>query len=225
VAQMKQTPMHDRFNPDLLAIIPRNASRIVEVGCSSGALAKAYRQQSPGCEYIGIEVDPDYAHVARSSCTRVIVDNIEKMDDEVFRTLFPSDCWVFADVLEHLYDPWAVLRRLRQSLATGASVVACIPNAQHWSFQARLNSGMLQYEDEGLLDRTHIRWFTKTTIGELFQSSGFRIIEGMERVFDEPFRDSALVGIKALAEAIGADVQQAVHNAKPLQWVVRATPA
>jgi SAM-dependent methyltransferase len=222
---MKQTPIHDRFNPDVLAIMPKNASRVVEVGCSSGALAKAYLERTPGCEYIGIELDPDYAHVARSSCTKVLVGDIEKMEDEVFKTLFPADCWVFADVLEHLYDPWAVLRRLRTCLAAGASVVACIPNAQHWSFQARLNSGMFTYEDDGLFDRTHIRWFTKTTIGDLFKSSGFRIIEGMERVFDEPFREEVLVGIKALAEATGADVQQAVHNAKPLQWVVRATPA
>ncbi len=222
---MKQTPINDRFNPDVLAVMPVNASRVVEVGCSGGALAKAYLNQTPGCEYIGIELDPDYANVARSACTRVIVDDIEKMEDCVFSTLFPANCWVFADVLEHLYDPWSVLRRLRASMTAGESVVACIPNAQHWSFQARLNCGLLKYEDDGLFDRTHIRWFTKTTIGELFQSSGFRIVDGRERVFEEPFRDGVLVGIKALAEATGADVQQALHNAKPLQWVVRATPA
>lgn len=222
---MKQTRMHDAFNPEVLAIMPRNASRVIEVGCSSGALAKAYLAQTPGCEYIGIDVDAQRADIARSFCTRVLVGDIEKMEDGVFGTLFPANCWVFADVLEHLYDPWSVLRRIRGSLAAGASVVACIPNAQHWSFQARLNCGILRYEDEGLFDRTHIRWFTKTTIGELFQSSGFRIIEGCERVYEEPFRDGVLAGIKALAEATGADVEQAVHNAKPLQWVVRATPA
>jgi tRNA A58 N-methylase Trm61 len=128
---VKQARMHDFFDPDVLAVIPRNASRIVEAGCSSGALAKAYLEQAPACEYIGIELDPDYANVARSACTRVIVDNIEKMEDHVFKTLFPANCWVFADVLEHLYDPWSVLRRLRGSMSADASVVACIPNAQH----------------------------------------------------------------------------------------------
>ncbi len=222
---MKQTPINDRFNPDVLAVMPRHASRIVEVGCSSGALAKMYLQQAPACEYIGIELEPEYANIATSVCSKVIVDNIEKMEDRVFRELFPANCWVFADVLEHLYDPWAVLRRLRGSMSAGESVVACIPNAQHWSFQAKLNCGLLKYEDDGLFDRTHIRWFTKTTIGELFQSSGFKIVEQKERIFPEPYRDEVLVGIKALAEATGADVQQAVHNAKPLQWVVRAMPA
>ncbi|MEO8156670.1 MAG: methyltransferase domain-containing protein [Betaproteobacteria bacterium] len=222
---MKQTPISDRFNPDVLAIMPKAASRIVEVGCSSGALAKMYLQGNPGCEYIGIELVPEYANVAATACTRVIVDDIEKMEDCVFKSLLPANCWVFADVLEHLYDPWSVLSRLRASMTSNESVVACIPNAQHWSFQAKLNCGLLKYEDDGLFDRTHIRWFTRTTIGELFQSSGFKIVEQKERVFDEPYRDGVLVGIKALAEAIGADVQQALRDAKPLQWVVRAVPA
>jgi 2-polyprenyl-3-methyl-5-hydroxy-6-metoxy-1,4-benzoquinol methylase len=222
---MKQTPLNNRYNPDVLDLMPKNAQRIVEVGCSSGALATAYLQRSPKCEYIGIELEPEYAEVARSVCAEVMVDDIEKMDERIFKSLFPANCWVFADVLEHLYDPWAVLRRLRGSMTATESVVACIPNAQHWSFQARLNSGLFKYEDDGLFDRTHIRWFTKTTIGELFQSSGFRIAEERGRIFDEDFREGVLVGIKALAEATGADVAQAVHNAKPLQWVVRATPA
>src|SRR5258708_9164018 len=124
---MKQTPMHDRFNPDVLAVMRRNAARVVEVGCSSGALAKAYLEQTPGCEYIGIEVDADYANAARSSCPRGIVDDIEKMEDRVFGTLFPPDCWVFAHVLEHLYAPWSVLRRFRVALSPAPPALAFVP--------------------------------------------------------------------------------------------------
>jgi 2-polyprenyl-3-methyl-5-hydroxy-6-metoxy-1,4-benzoquinol methylase len=221
---MKQTPIHDKFNPDVLALIPGGASRVVEVGCSSGALAKAYLATNPKSEYVGIEIDPAYAEIAKASCTRVVVDNIEHMTDAVFATLFPSTCWVFGDVLEHLYDPWALLLRIRQSLSPDASVVACIPNAQHWSVQARLNCGLFKYEDAGLLDRTHLRWFTKTTIVELFESSGFRIVDGRARIFSEPQREKALVGIRALANATGANADEAAANAIPFQWVVRATP-
>ena len=221
---MKQTPAHDVANRDVLALIPRDATRVVEVGCSSGALAKAFLAINPGCEYIGIDIDPDYAQMASASCTRTIAADIESMEDGVFDTLFPSSCWVFGDTLEHLYDPWSVLRRIRAKLSAGASVVACIPNAQHWSMQARLNCGALQYEDAGLMDRTHIRWFTKTTIIELFNSAGLQIVEGGARVLQEPDRDRALVGVRALAQAIGADPEQAVGNAIPFQWVVRAIP-
>jgi 2-polyprenyl-3-methyl-5-hydroxy-6-metoxy-1,4-benzoquinol methylase len=221
---MKQTPAHDVANRDVLALIHRDATRVVEVGCSSGALAKAFLAVNPGCEYVGIDIDPDYAQMASASCTRTIAANIELLDDGVFDTLFPSSCWVFGDILEHLYDPWAVLRRIRAKLSAGASVVACIPNAQHWSMQARLNCGALQYEEAGLMDRTHIRWFTKTTVIELFNSAGLQIVEGGARVLQEPDRDRALVGIRALAQAIGADPEQAVSNAIPFQWVVRAIP-
>jgi SAM-dependent methyltransferase len=221
---MKQTRAHDVANADLLALIPRDSTRVVEIGCSSGALGKAFMAINPGCEYIGIDIDPDYAQMAKASCSRTIAANIESMEDEVFDTLFPSSCWVFGDTLEHLYDPWAVLRRIRAKLTAGASVVACIPNAQHWSVQARLNSGSFRYEDAGLMDRTHIRWFTKMTIIELFSSAGFQIVQGGARVLqNEPERERALAGVKALAEAIGADPQQAVTNALAFQWVVRAT--
>jgi 2-polyprenyl-3-methyl-5-hydroxy-6-metoxy-1,4-benzoquinol methylase len=222
---VKQTPIHDNFNAELLALVPRDASRVIEVGCSSGALAREYMKLNPGCEYIGIEIDPEYAEVARAHCQKVVVGNIEHMSDPVFESLVPATCWIFGDVLEHLYDPWAVLRRVRASLTPEASVVACIPNVQHWSVQWRLNAGEFRYEDAGLLDRTHIRWFTRKTIGELFCSTGYEIVEGGGRVLDEPHRDAGLEGVRALAEAIGTDAETAVNDAIPFQWLVRAMAA
>ena len=221
---MKNTPAHDVYNPDLLALIPRNCSRVIEIGCSGGALARAYLATNPGCEYIGVEYDAEYAEMAKSACSRVIRGSIEQLDEQVFAGLFPSDCWVFGDVLEHLFDPWAVLRRIRSRLAGDACVVACIPNAQHWSVQARLNAGLFRYEDVGLLDRTHIRWFTRTTMIELFESCGYMIAEGKPRIFEEAERGAALAGIRRMAESIGADPEVAVSDALPLQWVIKATP-
>lgn len=221
---MEQTPINFDVNGDLLALVPRDASKIVEVGCSGGGLAREYLKINPACEYIGIEINPGYAEVARAHCTRVLVDDIEQMSDEIFDTIASSSSWIFGDVLEHLYDPWAVLRRIRASMLPEASVIACIPNAQHWSVQARLNCGAFRYEDRGLMDRTHIRWFTKTTIDELFHSCGFGIIDGRGRVLDETHREAALIGVRAFAEAIGTDVDLAATNATPLQYVVRAVP-
>ena len=103
-------------------------------------------------------------------------------------------------------------------------MVACIPNAQHWSLQARLNCGQFRYEDKGLMDRTHIRWFTRASIDEMFDAAGFAIVEGRCRILDEPYRDAALAGIRAFAELIGADAEKAATDATPLQYVVRAVP-
>jgi SAM-dependent methyltransferase len=112
---MKQTAISGIVNAELLAMIPRAATRVVEVGCSGGALARQYRLANPRCEYVGIETDPDHAEAARPHCSRMLVGNIEHLPEAEFATLLPADCWVFGDVLEHLYDPWAVLRRIRAS--------------------------------------------------------------------------------------------------------------
>lgn len=222
---MKQTPMHLNYNRDILRIMPGNLKRVVEVGCSSGALAKAYADINPDCIYTGIEIDPDFAAVAQASCNEVICGNIEKFTEEEFLRLFPSDCWIFGDTLEHLYDPWTLLKRIKPQLAPDAQIIACIPNAQHWSIQARLIGGLFRYQDQGLLDRTHIRWFTRITMIELFESTGYKIIEGFPRIFDEPAREKVLPAIRAMALAIGADPELAVSDATPMQWVIKAIPA
>jgi SAM-dependent methyltransferase len=222
---MQNTPMHDRVNHNLLGLVPEGVERVVEVGCSSGAMGAAFLAVHPQCEYIGIEVVPEFAEVARARCSEVMIANIEQMEDRSFEILFPIDCWIFGDVLEHLYDPWKALTRLRASLSARGCVVACIPNAQHWSVQGRLNSGRFRYEDEGLLDRTHIRWFTRRTIIELFDASGFEIEKMGGRVFEEgPARGTAMPAIRAFAQALGEDPDVAEQDAMPIQYLVRARP-
>ena len=222
---MDQTPAHDHHNPDLLRLMDRRFARVVEVGCSRGALARAYRHGFPDAGYVGIEVDAGYAEVARQYCDRVICGDVENLPAADWASLFPSDCWVFGDALEHLRDPWRLLRALRRDMGGEGQVLACIPNAQHWSVQARLASGAFQYEDRGLLDRTHLRWFTRSTMLTLFQSAGFRVEKMLSRVFEEPARERFLPAIAALAEAAGVDRDKAVRDCQPLQYVLRAVPA
>jgi SAM-dependent methyltransferase len=222
---MQNTPMHDGVNHDLLGLVPNGVERVVEVGCSSGAMGAAFLRTRPECEYIGIEMVPEYAEVARERCSEVVVANIEQMEDRSFEILFPTDCWIFGDVLEHLYDPWKTLQRVRASLSGRGCVVACIPNAQHWTVQGKLNTGVFRYEDAGLLDRTHIRWFTRKTIIELFDSSGFQIEEMGGRVFEEgPGRGRVMPAIRALAQTLGEDPDVAEQDAMPIQYLVRARP-
>ncbi len=219
---MEQTPPHELHNPDLLAVLPKGLKRVVEVGSSSGALAREYKRLYPGCHYTGIEVDERYAELSRRYCDEVLCADIEGMEPAAFDRLFPSECWIFGDSLEHLRDPWSLLKKVRSGLAHGGAVAACIPNAQHWSLQARLNCGLLRYEDSGLLDRTHLRWFTRTTVVELFDASGFVVEQMLGRVFDEPEREKVLEPIREMAAVLGADPRQAAQDATPLQWVVRA---
>lgn len=221
---MEQTPVHEQHNPDLLRLIPLDAKRLVEVGCSSGALAREYKKLNSDCRYVGVECNPRYTNLAERYCDAVLALDIESVDDASFLDALAADCWIFGDTLEHLKDPWSLLARIRKSMPDGGSVVACIPNAQHWSMQARLCCGDLRYADSGLLDRTHLRWFTRQTIFQMFGDAGFRIIEGAPRIFNEPAREKILPAIKAMAASIGADPEMAANDALALQYVIRAVP-
>jgi SAM-dependent methyltransferase len=222
---MDQTPAHEQHNPHLLSLMPPAARTIVEVGCSSGALAREYKKINPTCRYIGVELSPQCAALAKRYCDVVHELDMEAAAEDFMRGSLAGDCCVFGDSLEHLRDPWALLATIRRFIPTDGCIVACIPNVQHWSVQARLNCGEFRYEDSGLLDRTHLRWFTRRTMLDLFQQTGFRVVAGIPRIFSHPSRDQVLSGIKLMAQAIGADPELAAQEALPTQYVLRAIPA
>ena len=172
MAAFSQTPLHHRPNLDLLHLLP-SVPRLVEAGCSGGALAAAYRQKNPKCHYLGIEIDPYYAEIARTHCDQVLVADIDALPLIPGSRRLTAECWVFGDCLEHLKDPWEVLRWVHAHQPEGGVICACIPNSQHWSMQCRLSTGSWIYEDSGLLDRTHIRFFTAQTISSLFEDNGY----------------------------------------------------
>ncbi|MBY0509212.1 MAG: class I SAM-dependent methyltransferase [Rhodospirillaceae bacterium] len=221
---MEQTPAHENHNPDLLRFIPPAANHVIEIGCSSGALAREFKKISPACNYLGVEVDPAYAELARRYCDSTLVLDVEQAGEDFWQANGNRDCWVFGDVLEHLKDPWAVLRKIRAVIPTHGTIVACVPNVQHWSIQARLAIGSFDYQAEGLMDKTHLRWFTRASLIKLFSETGFTVTEGLPRVFDEPQREKVLLLIEQMARLLGADPKQAVADALPLQYVVKAVP-
>lgn len=215
----------NNYNHDLLRFIPKQSHQLVEVGCNSGALAAAYKKINHDCFYQGIEIDSVSARSARNYCDSVIELDIESVGIEFFNKFSQAQCWIFGDVLEHLKNPWLLLSRIRSIIPSDGSIVACIPNAQHWSTQARLAIGDFRYQEGGgLLDKTHLRWFTRQTIFELFAQTGFQVVEGYPRIFDEPMRDKVTPIIRAMAEALGVDPEIAVNDALPMQYVVRAIP-
>jgi SAM-dependent methyltransferase len=219
-------PQAQGFNASLLALIPQSAKALLEIGCSTGGLAQALKKQRPGIHFMGLELDPKAAEMARRHCDDVATFDIEQADASHYRRYADRDCWIFGDVLEHLRDPWRVLSEIRKVLPPGACIVASIPNAQHWSVQARLTMGEFRYESTGLLDRTHLRWFTRITIFELFQSAGLRVEAGMPCIYQEPpIRERVLEGIRQMAVAVGRDPEGAVRDALPVQYVVRAVSA
>jgi ubiquinone/menaquinone biosynthesis C-methylase UbiE len=219
---MQQTPVHEFHNDDLLRAMPAKSMRVIEVGCSSGALAREFKKINAACDYVGIEIDPVYAELARRHCDSCEVLNIEQADAAFWQANADRDCWVFGDTLEHMQDPWKVLQQVRQVMPAHGVVVACIPNMQHWSIQVRLSMGDIRYEPSGLLDKTHLRWFTRQTMLELFRNHGFQVTGCLPRIFNEPMRAKFLPMIESMASLLGADSRIMVADAMPLQYILTA---
>ena len=220
---MKQTPAHDQYNDTILDMLPPNLKSVVEVGCMRGSLAKVYRERNPTCSWIGIDIDQDNVEIARNVCGDALCLDIEQVAAEDFTRWQGMDAWVFGDTLEHLRDPWSVLRNIRRILPDDGMVIASIPNSQHWYFQARVNVGQFRYEDDGLFDRTHLRFFSRITIFQMFADCGFTIHSAVARNYTSPEMDKYMPYIRGMAAASGSDPDVAETDAKVLQFVVKAT--
>jgi 2-polyprenyl-3-methyl-5-hydroxy-6-metoxy-1,4-benzoquinol methylase len=145
--------------------------RVLELGPAAGAFTRALADQ--GCRVVAIEVDPDAAAGVEPVAERVIVGDLSEpgvvasaIDDERF------DVVVGGDVLEHLRDPLEVLRACRAALKPGGYVVLSLPNIAHADVKLQLLDGRFPYRATGLLDRTHLRFFTLETIHELLHDAG-----------------------------------------------------
>jgi 2-polyprenyl-3-methyl-5-hydroxy-6-metoxy-1,4-benzoquinol methylase len=155
---------------------------VLDVGCHHGGFGKALRSAGTAPTVWAVEADPEAAKIAEANYDRVIVgpypDALADVD-----MLF--DCIIFNDVLEHMVDPWATLRATATYLAPEGTVVASIPNVRHIKVVANLLlRGDWTYTDMGILDRTHLRFFTAKTIRALFADSGFKVerLEGINPV-------------------------------------------
>jgi 2-polyprenyl-3-methyl-5-hydroxy-6-metoxy-1,4-benzoquinol methylase len=147
---------------------------VLELGCATGYMAKVLVERL-GCTVVGVERDPEAAEQARKVCSRLIVGDIESLDfaRELGEARF--DVILCADVLEHLREPVRVLAAVRALLAPDGYVVASIPNIGHVAVIAELLEGRFPYGSLGLLDETHLRFFTRHSIYDCFERSGFLI--------------------------------------------------
>jgi O-antigen biosynthesis protein len=152
------------------------AGQILEIGCAGGATGKRIKELMPVQHYVGIEISEEAAAIARQHLDQVIVANIENTDLSTCGLVHESfDLILALDVLEHLYDPWDALSTLLGYLKPGGHVVASIPNIQNVSILRNLLKGVWKYEDAGILDATHLRFFAFDQISELFSGAGLTI--------------------------------------------------
>lgn len=163
-----------------LAMIPRG-SRILEIGCGTGHLSE-YLVREQGCSVLGVELDPEQAAVAAERGFPVFAGSITdpafqaRLDGYVAGT-GPFAVVFMSQVIEHIAEPEALLTRIRDWLAPDGVLVISTCNIAHWKCRLRLLSGRWEYEEYGIFDRGHLRFFTMKSFAGLLASCGFEIVD------------------------------------------------
>lgn len=169
---------HDHPRHELLRLLERPPRRVLDVGCATGATGELIKAAWPEAHVTGIELNRAAAERAKSRIDQVLGEKLEDIDFAAAGiTLGSLDCVILADVLEHLYDPWDALLRIKPLLAEDAQVLVSLPNARNLWLINELASGRFSYTSEGLLDITHIRWFTRTEMEKMLRETGYRVLK------------------------------------------------
>ena len=173
-AHARKIAGYESDRPDLQRHIPHNVRRILDLGCSTGALGAALKRRQD-VTIVGVEVDKEYVVQARTRLDRVVASDVERFLEGPAPVEAPFDCLVAADILEHLVDPWRALTRTVDLLAPGATVVVSLPNVIYYrAIWQVLRDGRWPREDVGVFDRTHLRWFTLADALDLLRQAGLR---------------------------------------------------
>ncbi len=165
---------------EMLEFIPKASNRILDIGCGEGLFASQLKDESR--EIWGVELDQQSALLAKDKLSKVLIgpieDVIELLPDNYF------DCIICNDVIEHMVDPWKMLKKLESKLTDTGSFVCSIPNVLFWqNIYNLLIKRDWKYVDSGILDKTHLRFFTKKSIENFVNELGFELlyIEGINK--------------------------------------------
>lgn len=165
---------YETSRPDVQALVPLTSKRILELGCSNGSLGAAIKARQQAL-VVGVEIDQEYAEIASQRLDRVIVSDVEAFAMDVPPAEAPFDCLIAADVLEHLVDPWSALARCATFLSPGAHVIISLPNIVYIRAILRLlQARSWPLDQEGIFDKTHLRWFTRSDALEMLCSAGLQ---------------------------------------------------
>jgi|TARA_B100000959_G_scaffold184104_1_gene192395 GT2 family glycosyltransferase/2-polyprenyl-3-methyl-5-hydroxy-6-metoxy-1,4-benzoquinol methylase/Tfp pilus assembly protein PilF len=203
--------------PEVQALVDPNSQTILDIGCASGIFGSQIKEKL-GAEVWGIEPVKDIGLKAKKVIDKVIIGRVEdhfyQLPDEYF------DSIIFSDILEHLVDPYKVLDLVKDKLSKNGEIIASIPNVRHWSVLKELLEGKWEYQDAGILDRTHLRFFTKSSIIKMFQNAGYKINEIRATQFGENTISSKL--LNAMSQS-GLNVSSLAEEANHYQYLLKVS--
>ena len=161
---------------DISAMVPRGAMTILDVGCSSGELGASLRQAVVGRRVVGIEMNAQYCALAAHRLDEAICADVNNFDWNALAEQQAFDCIIFADVLEHLTNPWQHLESAAACLRPDGVIVVSLPNIRHiTALSSIFLQGTFPRRPRGLFDSTHLRWFTYRDAMEMCAQAGYEV--------------------------------------------------
>ena len=157
---------------EIISKIVRPNSKVLEVGCASGDLL-LYLRDTKNCTCTGIEPNSNRALRAIEKDLNIFVGFLDKYSSSFYLSY---DYLIYADVLEHLENPVSVLLDGLPFLRPGGLIIISVPNMAHWSIRLNILKGNINYAENGLLDATHLRWFTLQSLKNLLINANFEIL-------------------------------------------------
>src|SRR5690349_11926735 len=164
---------HENPRNEIASFLNDPPGTVLDVGCGAGATGRLIKEKFPGTRVIGIEVNPHAAAHARGFIDDVICAAVDDVDLAQRLPGVRIDTVLLLDVLEHLHDPWRALLHVRGWLEPGARVLASVPNIRNLASLDDLAAGRWEYAENGVLDVTHVRFFTRDSLRRMFEQTGF----------------------------------------------------
>lgn len=220
---MRQTMLHYNINKAVLNYIPKDSKVIVDLGCMSGILAREYKVINSKSYYIGVDISSDCIEEAKKYCDKTYLLNIETDLNIIFENENNIDCWILGDILEHLVDPWSLMKTIISNSNRDTKFVICVPNFQHWTVIYKLLLGDLFYEDSGLLDRSHLRIFTRKTLIKFIKDLGLDIIKMRALMNSTPESDISFRNLVKFVEEKKYNKDLFIKESLAYQYVLIAT--
>jgi 2-polyprenyl-3-methyl-5-hydroxy-6-metoxy-1,4-benzoquinol methylase len=208
---------YDGLNQKLLAAIPADAKRVLELGCANGRLGQRFKELHPGVTWWGVEMSAEAAATAAQHLDRVVQFDLDRADLAQLEGGF--DTIVIGDLLEHVRDPARLLESLYDLATADAQIVCCLPNMAHLSVIERLVAGDISYDSMGLLDQTHVRFYSPASAFKTFLDAGW-LPSMPDQYRVEPPQTHFAAKIVEAAELLGVPMETALRTFGCYQMII-----
>ena len=197
---MENSAYYQHARPEIVDLVPRSAKEVLDVGCAAGALGRALKQRQ-GCRVSGIEMSEEAAAIAREHLDQVFCgdafEHLATLPENHF------DAIIMADVIEHVSDTQRVLSLAKAVLSDAGRIIISIPNVRHWTVVKMLLEGEWRYEEQGILDRTHLRFFTHRSFVRELMLAGLAVETAQATSFQNL---NPPPGVAGIISGLGIDI-------------------